>query len=1483
MTDDQDYMLNSTHPRYMPNMNALIAEQGLQLRQFLVPTAACCPARSILMTGRYVHNNNVTSNIEPHGSFWKFMANNYDDDYFPTWLQRAGYQTYHVGKFLNAMDLDDSRFRCPKGWDSWDALVEPYVYMYYTPAFSKNCGPVKYHENEYSTDLISAKADAGLREAVAKGQGAGPGGAYKPFYMQVTPIAPHTQCDMVNDRGGCGFPVPAARHKDIFADALLPLNPNFDVPAWPQLGLDDEVNNPGAVQKNYLARIRSVAAVDEMVARLINTLQELGQLDNTYIVYTSDNGYQLGNHAQANGKQFHWEEVVRVPFYIRGPGIHPGMVTDWQANTVDIPATVMRLTGAGVPPIADGTPIPFEELLPSFEYPYTLTPVAWPPMPSKAPPSAASRGGRNGRRLLGSGSSASGSGSGSGSGSEARTGGSRKMGDVVLFEDDFELPDLPGQPAGRRLKQVETFNSGMREMVPIEMWGHAWDRRINIKDYRAIRICTGYLAFSDRSAYMRSYINGTFGWGDTFYGSAARAYAGPGLNGGINMYDYKRPSLAGAQEPYDQYGVAGHRRSTAEEDARAMELEMERHVERVFQELRARRTAAGSGSGFKSAAAKPSKSFTVRLDMTYTEALDEDRWAEQQDALCLYLTVATGAGSCAAAASTWVARDGRSASLAAALGAPGQGLSARDFELAVYDAVRDFRQYVPGRHMTHFNVATLTAELALVPTATAAAAESADAPADGSRVLIGTNRRRSLIEFSVLGSENQTQPSASPSPSPTSAPTYPPSYGPAYPPGPYGYGAYPPPAYAAPAYPSPPATEPATSSPPPASTTDVPTPPPAPPLRRQLYLTFSYDTPMTPARFTEQQGNTCLNLLLSTASASCVPLAAGQPGGPSLASDGSSGSFSVILTQALSVSAAVWQERILDLQNNTDTYLPDSYKSLFGITALAVSWPSPPPRPPPSPPRPPSPPVPIALLTVTLPIKLIIFPAVLAGIVDAPSTYMAVLAAVICPKIMADPEIKALAVSCSVTDLELRDFPAVGYWGLVTDDITKVADLKDAVEPIRRQPQPLFEGLNNVLGIAGVASTYIPPPRPPFPPRPPSPPPPFPSPPSPAPPTPPEPPSPRPPRPPPPSPEPPSPRPPGYPPHTPPPSPPEPPVTPLPPDLKQPRPPTPPRPPAPPSPAPSPPAPPIVLNVHIASNYYLPTSELTYQSQLGSTCLFVKYAVSASDCVATSLEDPANGTFSVFTLTLTQSMTLSAAEFARYVAGFVDNPVILKSSGYMSLYMIESLSVTWPPPPPSPPAPPNPPNPPPQPPSPPSPPPIPPGPPPSPEPPSPGPPPSPPSPPRPPIPPPPSPPNPPPPSPSPPPPRPPEKRDAKIGTCYKYVSWCMDGFRELYDLVLDPYELDNKATTAPPALVDRLDALMTAVGYCRGGLCDNPYQILHPDGAVTSFEEAMDPKYDALYAGLKKFRFVRCANSYNLANEDNWYLSAGHPTATGRR
>ncbi|KAG2497998.1 hypothetical protein HYH03_004257 [Edaphochlamys debaryana] len=463
----------------MPLLNSLIADEGLQLRNFAISTSTCCPSRTSMLTGLFTHNHNITANLEPYGGYTKFQKLNLDvrDTWLPTQLQSAGYSTHLIGKFLNEFNAGPGQ-RCPRGFDVLDALVEPYVYMYYGPAFSKNCGPmVKHGFDEYSTDLIRDKAVEYIRQAAT---------VDKPFFMQLTPIAPHRSCWGGGESEGkmCGGPEPAARHRKSLPTVSLPNSANMlrplpeefkkrlaDPPASSDgadkrstTGEDDGADGADMWSYNrfYRARLLSVLSVDEMIQDLVNELYAQNMLDDTYIIYTSDNGYHIGNHAAGQGKVMPWEEDVRVPFFIRGPGIPRGVVSDYQTTMVDVPATIMQLAGAEVPGSWDGYPIPFHRIMPDI---YT-------PRLSAAP---------------------------------------------------YDFP-VPGASAPY-----------IRDAQPIEMWIYKPGAVFNFVNYRSVRVCTSYLAFGSPSDYrwaMARASNGsaqagsTIGLGNLLFSAASRREAG---------------------------------------------------------------------------------------------------------------------------------------------------------------------------------------------------------------------------------------------------------------------------------------------------------------------------------------------------------------------------------------------------------------------------------------------------------------------------------------------------------------------------------------------------------------------------------------------------------------------------------------------------------------------------------------------------------------------------------------------------------------------------------------------------------------------------------------------------------------------------------------------------------------------------------------------------------------------------------------------
>lgn len=345
--------MNSTHPYYMPALNSLIAAQGTRLSNFLVSTGVCCPARASVLTGKLAHCTNVTGNSFPAGGWTKFRKNGLDRSTLATWLTDAGYSTYLVGKMMNGYSQYNGKGNtdkyCTPGWTGIDALTLG-TYELYNSCFSTDCGDDECFPNQYQTDIITNKTVSNIRKAVA---------AKKPFFMYVTPTAPHV------DNSGKGWqpPPPAARHANLYANdkwIQIPKGANYARPNPDIPSSGDFVTSQydPEMEYMYLQRLRSLRAVDEMITAVVNELSAQGVLDNTYIMFSSDNGYHLGQFGLKDGKALYIEEDVRVPFYIRGPGIPKNVVTPYQGNLIDIAPTIMALADLPLKPDFDGLPLP---------------------------------------------------------------------------------------------------------------------------------------------------------------------------------------------------------------------------------------------------------------------------------------------------------------------------------------------------------------------------------------------------------------------------------------------------------------------------------------------------------------------------------------------------------------------------------------------------------------------------------------------------------------------------------------------------------------------------------------------------------------------------------------------------------------------------------------------------------------------------------------------------------------------------------------------------------------------------------------------------------------------------------------------------------------------------------------------------------------------------------------------------------------------
>jgi arylsulfatase A-like enzyme len=372
LTDDQDLTLGSLD--FMPRTRELIARQGLTFVSHFVPLSLCCPSRATVLTGLYPHNHKVYTNFPPGGGFEKFDALGHEEATLATALHTAGYRTALLGKYLNGYPGSEEPTHVPPGWDEWASPVAGSPYAAYRYTLNEDGKTVKYGSDpeDYMTDVLAARATGFVRSAAASGQ---------PFFLYLATYAPHKPS------------TPARRHAGLFPDLRAPRTPSFneadvrDKPARVRRlpRLDD--HQVAEIDALYRKQMRSLQAVDEAVAALVQALQETGQLANTYLVFTSDNGFHMGQHRLEPGKYTPYESDVHVPLLVRGPGVPVGRTVDALTSSVDLAPTFAELAGTALRVPADGRSlVPFlqGQTPASWRQVVLLEQFAFPP----APPSA---------------------------------------------------------------------------------------------------------------------------------------------------------------------------------------------------------------------------------------------------------------------------------------------------------------------------------------------------------------------------------------------------------------------------------------------------------------------------------------------------------------------------------------------------------------------------------------------------------------------------------------------------------------------------------------------------------------------------------------------------------------------------------------------------------------------------------------------------------------------------------------------------------------------------------------------------------------------------------------------------------------------------------------------------------------------------------------------------------------------------------------
>lgn len=339
LTDDQ---LAST-VAYMPILQEELVAKGVSFTHAYTTSPICCPSRTSILRGQYIHNHGVLTNYPPFGGFDKFQENGLGGSTIATWLQDAGYHTALIGKFLNRYPSKDDRTYVPPGWDEWygwwQANASEAYYTQFT--LTENGEAVVYGDDEsaYTTDVIGDKTVDFIRRSADQD---------KPFFAFVSLLAPHAPS------------IPAERHADLFADLPLPQPPSFyesdvsDKPAWvraqPQLN-ERRLENITKLYRNQLA---SLQAVDEMIGSIVSTLEDTNQLHNTYIVFSSDNGTHHGIHRIQGGKGTTYTEDVLVPLIVRGPGVPQNAQVDLLVANIDLAPTFAEIAEAETPEFVDG-------------------------------------------------------------------------------------------------------------------------------------------------------------------------------------------------------------------------------------------------------------------------------------------------------------------------------------------------------------------------------------------------------------------------------------------------------------------------------------------------------------------------------------------------------------------------------------------------------------------------------------------------------------------------------------------------------------------------------------------------------------------------------------------------------------------------------------------------------------------------------------------------------------------------------------------------------------------------------------------------------------------------------------------------------------------------------------------------------------------------------------------------------------------------
>ncbi|GFQ75123.1 n-acetylglucosamine-6-sulfatase [Trichonephila clavata] len=339
LTDDQDVSLGGLTP--LKKTYSIVKKHGAEFTNMFVTTPLCCPSRASILTGKYAHNHEVQNNSVNGNCNSISWQKEYENKAFITYFKKEGYSTFYAGKYLNQYGKKGTGGvkHMPLGWDKWIGLVGNSCYYNYS--LSVDGKLVKHGSNPEKDYLTNVIVDHALDFLSQQNETV-------PFFMFLSPPAPHAPFE----------PFPA--YKNRFSNISAPRTPNFGTGGkrkhWllrqaPKYLSQSVIESVDDVFRN---RWRTLLSVDDGVHEIYKKLKWMRLLENTYIFFTSDNGFHLGQFSLPWDKRQLYEFDIRVPLLVRGPGIRKNIAIKHPVLNIDLAPTFLELANIPMPKDFDG-------------------------------------------------------------------------------------------------------------------------------------------------------------------------------------------------------------------------------------------------------------------------------------------------------------------------------------------------------------------------------------------------------------------------------------------------------------------------------------------------------------------------------------------------------------------------------------------------------------------------------------------------------------------------------------------------------------------------------------------------------------------------------------------------------------------------------------------------------------------------------------------------------------------------------------------------------------------------------------------------------------------------------------------------------------------------------------------------------------------------------------------------------------------------